>query len=349
MSSIKRQNHRIHPCNRARKKELVQFLIERHLGKKILIVTSEDPSSLTNTFAGENITFLSDVQLAQSPDVRCEVLISYDLPEKAIVYMSRFARASEYALITLDAEDQKRLYPIELLNGRTIVQEVVTGFEPDFGIAVDNQQKAEAKARRAEREERHAQDPKNRDKKPVRDTRPERKRDDAPRGNRPERTEKSDGFSAKKQHHSKPKFLGKDENGKPIFEGKSRERNHYIDGTPRTEEEKRNQSKFGSKPKFFGDKEKSSDNRKPSAKDKKSFGEKKPFEDKKPFGDKKPYGDKKSYGEKKPFGDKKEFGEKKSYGDKKTYADRKPSDTPATPKRAPRRIDVKSLKPKEKE
>lgn len=381
-STIKRQNHRIHPCNQLQKNELVQFLIERNSGKKILIITSDDASFLTNTFTGDNLILLSDAELAKTPDLRCEVLISYDLPEKAIVYMSRFARASEYALITLDAEDQKRLYPIELLNGRTIVQEVVKGFEPDFGIAVDNQQKAEAKARRAEREARDAQDPRNRDKKPVRDTHPERKRDDAPRSDRRPARGEDDGFSAKKQHNSKPRFVGKDENGKPIFEGKTRERNHYIDGTPRTDAEKAARTPYSSKPKFFGDKEKSSDDRKPSDRekkpygDKKPFGEKKPYGDKKPFGEKKPYGDKKEFGDKKPYGekkpygdkpvfgekkpydkdgkksygDKKPFGDKKPYSDKKPYGDRKPSDAPATPKRAPRRIDVKSFKsPKDSE
>jgi hypothetical protein len=359
---IKRQNHRIHPCNRPRKNELVQFLIERNAGKTILIATSENTGELPALFAGKNITVLSDAELTAKPDLRCEVLISYDLPEKAIVYMSRFARASEYALITLDAEDQKRLYPIELLNGRTITQEVVKGFEPDFGIAVDNQQKAEAKARRAEREARDAADPRNRDKKPIRDTRP-------PRND-------SDGFESKKQHNSKSRFVGKDENGKPIFEGKTRERNHYIDGTPRSDAEKAARTKFGSKPKFFGDKAKNSDERKPEGerkpygekkpfdKDKKSFGEKKPYGDKKPFGEKKPYGDKpafgekkpydkdgkKSYGEKKPFGDKKPYGDKKPFGEKKPYQDRKPAETPAAPKRAPRRIDVKSFKsPKDSE
>ncbi|WP_294920098.1 hypothetical protein, partial [Sulfuricurvum sp.] len=299
---IKRQNHRIHPCNRPRKNELIHFLIDRNAGKTILIATSNDAGELPALFAGKNITVLSDAELAKTPDLRCEVLISYDLPEKAIVYMSRYARAREYALITLDEEDQKRLYPIELLNGRTITQEVVKGFEPDFGIAVGNQQKAEAKARREEREARDAQDPRNRDKKPVRDTRPERKRDEG------------DGFSAKKQYNSKPRFVGKDENGKPIFEGKTRERNHYIDGTPRSDAEKATRTPYSSKPKFFSDKEKSSDERKPSDREKKPYGEKKAYGDKPAFGEKKAYGDKKPFGDKKPYGDKPAFGEKKAYG-----------------------------------
>ena len=73
---------------------------------------------------------------------------------------------------------------------------------------------------------------------------------------------------------------------------------------------------------------------------------------KKPFGEKKPFGDKKPYDKdgKKPFGDKKSFGDKKPYAGKKEYQDRKPADAPASPKRPPRRIDVKSFKsPKESE
>ena len=366
-STIKRQNHRIHPCNTEQKNALIQFLIQQHNGKNILIVTSNEVEGLADLANTKNITLLSDAELAKSPDLRCDVLISYDLPEKAILYMSRFARAGEYALILLDTEDQKRLYPIELLNGRTIVQEVIKGFEPNFGIAVENVQKAQVKAEKEARKEYFAvQDAKKKESRQKRDTRPERKRDDAPRSDRRPPRKEEDDFSAKKQQNAKPRFVGKDENGKPIFEGKTRERNHYIDGTPRTEEEKRSRSKFNSKPKFFGDKAKSSDERNPSDREKKPYGEKKPYDkEKKPYGDKpafgdkkpydkdgkKPYGDKKAFGEKKPFDkDKKPYGEKKPFGEKKPYQDRKPSEAPAAPKRAPRRIDVKSFKsPKESE
>lgn len=366
-SPIKRQNHRIHPCNSDQKTPLTQFLIQNHAGKSILIVTSNDAEGLTDLASTKNITVLSDTELAKAPDLRCDVLISYDLPEKAILYMSRFARASEYALILLDSEDQKRLYPIELLNGRTIVQEIIQGFEPNFGIAVENIQKAQVKAEKEARKEYFAiQDAKKKESRQKRDARPERKRDDAPRGERRPPREEDDGFNAKKQHNAKPRYIGKDENGKAIFEGKTRERNHYIDGTPRTEEEKRSRSKFSSKPKFFGDKEKSSNERKPEG-ERKPYGEKKPYDkDKKPFGEKKSFGEKKPYdkdskkpfGEKKPFGDKKPydkdgkkpFGDKKPYAGKKEYQDRKPAYAPASPKRPPRRIDVKSFKsPKESE
>ena len=275
---IKRQNHRIHPCNTDRKNELIQFLIGQYSGKNILIVTSNDTKELSTLLNGAII--LNDAELAQKPDLRCDVLISYDLPEKAIIYMSRFARASEYALIVMDAEDQKRLYPIELLNGRTIIQEEIKGFEPDFGIAVENVQKAQVKAEKEARKEYFAiQDAKKKESRPKREGRPERKRDDAPRSDRRPPRKEEDGSSA----NAKPRYLGKDENGKPIFEGKTRERNHYFDGTPRTDEEKRSRTKFGSKPKFYGDAQKTSDGEKKGAKEKKPFGDKNPTETKSPL------------------------------------------------------------------
>ena len=323
-STIKRQNHRIHPCNTDQKKALAQFLIQNHAGKNILIVTSHNAEELADLVSAETITLLSDEQLSKTADLRCDVLISYNLPEKAILYMSRFARASEYAIILLDSEDQKQLYPIELLNGRTIVQEVIKGFEPNFGIAVENIQKAQVQAEKEARKEYFAiQDAKKKESRQKRDTRPERNRDDAPRSDRRPARNEEDGFSAKKQQNAKPRFVGKNENGKPIFEGKTRERNHYIDGTPRTEEEKRSRSKFDSKPKFFGDKAKSSDERNPSDREKKPYDK-----EKKPFGDKKPYGEKKQFGDKKPYGDKPAFGDKKPYdkGGKKPFGDKKPYD-----------------------
>lgn len=355
MPVIKRQNHRIHPCEASRKSELLHYLIENYPSKSILLITAHDVSAIKLPSKNTNMTIIQDNNLSSLSD-QFDVVISYDLPEKAIVYMARLAKAKEYALIILDEGDQSYLYGIELLNGRTILQEIIKGFEPSFGIEAENQQKAEAKARRSEREARDATEPKNRDQKSRRDTRPERKFDDKSRTDRRPARGEDDGFSAKKQQGSKPRFIGKDENGKPIFEGKTRERNHYIDGTPRTEEEKRNRTKYGSKPKFFGDKEKSADDRKPSDREKKPYGEKKSFGDKKPHGEKKPYDKegKKSFGEKKSYGDKKSYDkpsgdDKKPYGDKKPYNGRNPSETPATTKRPPRRIDVKSLKPKDKE
>lgn len=322
-SSVQRKNHKIHPCDSNRKSELLTHLITLFKEKKILIVSSESIPDLHST---QNVTVILDADVTVSEKNDYDVLISYDLPEKAIIYMSRFAHAKEMALILLSAEDQKYLYPIETLLGRTIIQETIPGFEPSFGIAVENQQKEERKARRAEREAQEA-------------TSSTPRRHD--RGEKRPFKSKDDGFSSKKQHHSKPRFIGKDKNGKPMFEGKTRERNHYIDGTPRTAEEKATQSKYKSKPKFFGS---DADKKNGSDKQKREYGDKKGGSN-----------DKKSFDKtKKPFGDKpknKDGG--KSYGNKKPY-EKKPNDSrkpeakqPAASSRPPRRINVKSLKPKE--
>lgn len=364
--ALKRQNHRIHPCIAARKNALLSHLIAQYGGKSILVVTANDPALIHLPEDKKNITLLSDEALSQSAELTCDVLISYDLPDKAIIYMSRFARAKEYALILLCGEDQKFLYPIETLLGRTVTQETISGYEPDFGIAVEQKSKEEAKARRAEREEEKAK----RDARPKRDSKP---RSDKPRpdhkreergsndDNRPPRKSFSDSKETKKPDYrsskdSKPRFVGKDENGKPIFEGKTRERNHYIDGTPRSDTEKAARTPYVSKPKFFGKEKENKNSDKPrTAEGEKApyAGEKKSYDAKKPY-EKKPYDAKKSFGtgEKKPYDAKKPY-EKKPY-DKSVkstkpssdYSKPAPSES-AAPKRPPRRIDVKSLKPSE--
>ena len=215
-SEVQRKNHRIHPCNIERKNELLNFLITQYPEKQILIVTAKDPKSIEIT-ASKNVTIVADADMKGSEKNQYDVLISYDLPEKAIIYMTRFAHAREHAIVLLGAEDQKNLYGIETLLGRTIIQEAIAGFEPSFGIAIDNQQKAEAKARRDARDEEEAL--------------------------------KKEKWARKDKE--KPKFLGKDENGKPIFEKKTRERNHYIDGTPRKDEEKSAKTQYSNKPVFF--------------------------------------------------------------------------------------------------
>lgn len=334
-SEIQRKNHRIHPCDSGKKLELLTHLIGKFPDKHILIATAND-TKLLQSIASKNITIVTDNEVKASEKNSVDILISYDLPEKALIYMTRFAHAREMALILLDSNDQKNLYPIETLLGRTIIQEVIAGFEPSFGIAVEQKSKAQALERRKMRDE--------------------------------EAALKADKWA--KKDKEKSVFLGTDESGKPIFSQKSRDRNHYIDGTPRSREEKATKTKFGSKPVFFGDKEQLN---KPKSDDKKKpYGEKKPFDKdaKKPFGEKKPYGDKKPFDKdgKKEFGDKKSFGDKKPYGDKKPFdkdgkkpfGNKKPYDgkksfdkpapkEPATPTRTPRKINVKSLKPKEQE
>lgn len=316
-STLKRQNHRIHPCNASRKNELLAHLAAVYGGKKILVVTAGGTEGIALPET-PGITLISDETLAQAGDLACDIVISYDLPEKALLYMARIARAREYALVLMDADEQKRLYPIETLLGRTIIQETVAGFEPDFGIAAEKKSKEEAKARRAEREKENAK----RDARPKRDFKP--RPDGEPQKKRGDDKGDQKKGGRRSEERSESKYLGRDENGKPIFSGKTRERNHYIDGTPRTPAEKAYKTPYGSKPKFYGKEETKSDGTAPS---KGKSGS--------PKGGKKPY-------DKKPY-DKKGGGEGKGA---KPSAQKNPSGAPAEPKRPPRRITVKSLKPK---
>lgn len=317
---VKRQNHRLHPCPTPRKNALLAHLITRYNNKSVLILTKGNTEAIALPET-KNITCLSDEQLSQSGDRTYDILISFDLPEKALVYLARLGKATEYALILSDAEDEKMLYGIETLLGRTIIQEVIEGFEPDFGLTAEKKQKAEKEA-----------------KKELYRIQNEAKKT------------KSSGDKAtntRDKKSSKPKFIGKDENGKAIFEGKSRERNHYHDGTPRTEEEKRNRSKFGSKPKFFKDSDNSGEE-KPKPKKEYRSEEKKPF-GKKPFDKAKRPSDKKPFDkDKKPFDKDKKSSDKKPLPKKSEGEARKPKPETA-PKRPPKRINVKSLKPKPKE
>lgn len=315
-SQIQRKNHKIHPCNSGQKNQLLTLLISQFPNKNILIISTNGIPSITPS---ANLTLITDDEMKADQKDHYDILISYDLPQKALIYMTRFAHAREMALILLDDEDQKYLYGIETLLGRTITQETIEGFEPSFGIAIEQENKAKALERRKAREEEEAL--------------------------------KAQKWANKDKEKSV--FLGTDEAGKPIFSKKSRERNHYIDGTPRTNEEKSTKTKYESKPVFFGDKAhlnkpKSDEPQKPYGDKKKEFGDKKPYGDKKPFGDKKKeFGDKKPYGDKKPFGDKKkEFGDKKPYSDNNKTSNSSQESRP-TSSRVPKTINVKSLKPKE--
>lgn len=318
-SSIKRQNHRLHPCPKEQKSALLTHLITMYPNHSILIITKDESTEIPVS-KSTGITVLTDAQLSETPEQKAEILISYDLPEKALTYIARLSRATKAALVIADAYDEKLLYNIETLLGRTIIQEVIEGFVPDFGLSEEKKIKAEKEAK----------------KEFYRNQKAEGKKSKAPYNKSKENQDK---------RSSKPKFLGKDENGKAIFDGKTRERNHFHDGTPRTDEEKRNRTKFGSKPKFFKDSESSGEAKPKPKKEHRS-------EEKKPFG-KKP-SDKKSF-DKKPFDPAKKPSDKKSFDKaKKPYPKQSENETrkpkpEAAPKRPPKRINVKSLKPKSKE
>jgi len=244
--SVKRHNHRVHPCKEEQKQELLKLLLKNNSDKSILIVTSKHLESIQN-IENEKIKVLSDESILKFPDLKCELLISYDLPDTAIEYMVRLAHTTTHALILLDEKEHKQLYPIETLLGRSLMQESIEGFGPEVQKEKPFKEKKEYSQRETKKEY-----------KPRDEKREYKPRDDKFKSNKkfdnsskeekkpwkkPDYSKDKDSSDSKSNKYSKQgkpasKFLGKDENGKAIFSGKSRERNHRYDGTPKDDSEK---------------------------------------------------------------------------------------------------------------
>jgi hypothetical protein len=296
--SLKHNKHRIHPCPNDKKLSLLNLLIAQNSTLDIVVATAEDTQAIKEAITASNVKVLNDKELLKLPELRCKLLISYDLPSTAILYMARVAKATEGAIILLDKDEQKQLYPIETLLGRVIRQEIVAGFEYAVEEKIKREQKPFDRPKRdGERSERKPFDKPKYDRpkrdgerserkpfekpkydKPKRDSeKPERKPFDKPKYDKPkrdgesserkpydkpkydkpkregERSErkpfdkpkfdkpKRDGEKSEQKAYDKPKrddkksnkFLGKDESGKAKFSGKSGERNHRYDGTPK--------------------------------------------------------------------------------------------------------------------
>jgi len=248
---LKRHNHRVHPCKTEKKEELLKLLLEKNAQNDILVVTSQK-TELSTEF--DNVTILSDEELAKATELKVDLLISYDLPDKAITYMSRLAYTKTHALILLDPSEEKSLHPIETLNGRTIMQELVEGFS-EIPEVKQAQPKRKEDSNSKPREFKSYGDKKpwdDKGKKPY-------KKDDSRGGKKPweDKEKKPWGDKEKKpwddkakkpfnkddnrgdrkpwdkKEKTESKYIGVDENGKALFSGKSGERNHHYDGTPK--------------------------------------------------------------------------------------------------------------------
>ncbi len=221
--TIKHNKHRVHPCPNNKKLLLLQSLVEQNSNLDIIIATAQNSTSIKETIKTDNVKVFNDGELIELPELRCELLISYDLPSDAAIYLSRLAKATQSALILLDISEQKELYPIETLLKRVIKQEIVTGFEYE---PVQKEQKSFDKSKY----DKIKKESKKAEYKPF-----EKSKYEKPKGN----NEKSQNKDYEKPKYDKPKkdnkktnkYLGKDENGKAIFSGKSGDRNHSYDGT----------------------------------------------------------------------------------------------------------------------
>jgi len=220
--TIKHNKHRVHPCPNDKKLSLLQSLIEQNSNIDIIVATAKNSAFIKETVKADNVKIFDDNQLVELPELRCELLISYDLPSDPAIYISRLAKATQDALILLDINEQKELYPIETVLKRVIKQEIIAGFEYE---PVQKEQKSFDKPKY----DKSKKDSKKSDYKPY-----EKSKYEKPKRN----NEKSQNKDFDKPKYDKPKkdkkpnkYLGKDENGKAIFSGKSGDRNHSYDGT----------------------------------------------------------------------------------------------------------------------
>ena len=216
--TIKPNNHRVYPCPNTKKTELINQLIEQNSTSSIVVVSSQNQHAIQESLQNKEIVVMDDKEFITSKDINCEVLISYDVPDKAIVYTARVSKATSKAFLLVDKSEQKKLYPIEMLLGRAIKQEVLSGFE------YEEQQKAETP--------KHTGKKLSKDEiKAVAKKRYEEKTGEPKPKQEFKKSDKDDKWAKKKKTPNQ--FLGKDENGKAIFSGKSGDRNHRYDGTPR--------------------------------------------------------------------------------------------------------------------
>lgn len=228
--TFKHNKHRIHPCPNDKKLSLLNLLIEQNGNLDILVATAQNSGLIKETLKHERVKVLDDNELSELPELKCGLLISYDLPHDASTYLSRTAKATEGAVILLDISEQKELYPIETLLKRVIRQEIVEGFEYEeqkMTIAQKPTKKREY-AFNADANEKPKYDKSKKD-----DKKGDYKSFDKPKYDKPRRDDEKRESKFAKSNKKPNKFLGKDENGKAKFSSKSGERNHRYDGKPK--------------------------------------------------------------------------------------------------------------------
>lgn len=209
---IKAGNHRIYPCQNEKKTALVNKLIEENKALDIVVVCSSDVDSLKEAIDSKDVRVVEDRELVKDKELKCEFLISYDMPVKAIVYMARVSRASQKAVMLLNESEQRLLHSIETLLGRAIKQEVLE----DFVYEAPAKKEFDPRAKKKLTKEQITEIAKKR-------------HEDATKSDKTIEMEKQ--WAKKKKEENK--YLGDDENGKAKFSGKTGDRNHRYDGTPR--------------------------------------------------------------------------------------------------------------------
>ncbi len=233
-SSIKPTNHRVHPCPNDKKISLLKQLITENKDSNIIVVSSQDASSIKESLKDvSDVKVLSDDELFKDVSIKCDLLISLDLPQKALFYIQRLSHTTSKAVLILNESEQKLLYPIETLLGRVIKQEIVEGFE----YAKKEVKEIKPKPKQKQMSKQDIKDvAKKRYDEGTRDSTEPKKEFKKPQGDKKSDKPRRDDDKAKqweKKKKSPNKFLGKDEKGKALFSGKSGERNHRHDGSPK--------------------------------------------------------------------------------------------------------------------
>ncbi len=216
--TIKPNNHCIYQCPNSKKIQLINQLVAKNQSSTIVVVCTQNPHAIKDLLENKNITVMDDREFITSKEMACEILVSYDVPQKAIIYTARVSKATLKAFLLVDESEQKNLYPIETLLGRVIKQEILSGFEYEQKEKADVQKQSTKKLSKDEI-------------KAVAKKRYEEKTGETTPKKEFKKSDKDDKWAKKKKTPNK--FLGKDENGKAIFSGKSGERNHRYDGTPK--------------------------------------------------------------------------------------------------------------------
>jgi len=221
--SIKPNNHRIYQCPFEKKIQLLNKLILDNAGSEIVVVSSKDPQNIKDNLDNKEIKVVEDRELVKDKELQGEIIIGFDMPIKDIVYIARTQRATLKSFMLLDESEQKDLHEIEALLGRAIKQDHIEGFEYP---QIKSKNADEPKRKKLSKDE----------IKEVAKKRYESSTQEKPKFDKPKRDfrgddKKDDKWAKKKKAPNK--FLGKDENGKAMFSGKSGERNHRYDGTPK--------------------------------------------------------------------------------------------------------------------
>ena len=243
--TIKANNHRVYQCPNDKKIELLNQIINENEKLDIVVACSKDVEIISDMIQNKNVRVLEDREIVKDKKLSCEMMISYDMPIKAIVYMARVAKASQKAIFLVDVTEQKGLHDIEMLLGRAIKQDILSGFEYEVVVkeisdrpAPKKMTKDQIKEEAKKRYDKDTQEPQEKTYKPKRDYGDEERKSYSKDGKKKEFKKdfnKSDSAGKWDKKKKEPnKFLGYDENGKAKFSGKSGDRNHRHDGTPKS-------------------------------------------------------------------------------------------------------------------